>query len=129
MIFLWSCFIVGAWLHILSKAFTKVHGPDQSINSYPAYFGYYWPVLLFRAGVGGALYWATFDPDFFANLLRLAGWSSLSIFPALFPHSAKVAFMVGLSIDSVLDTIAQHVAYFQNFLPPMTLVNPNLARR
>jgi len=61
------------------RAYLKVTGPDHSIMSYPAYFEYYWPVLQIRALAGAAIFGLTFYPDTFANVLRLAGWSSLSM--------------------------------------------------
>jgi hypothetical protein len=127
-IWVWLAFIGGAWVHILYRANIKVKGPDQSITTYRAYFFFYGPVLLFRATIGGALYWMTFDPDLFANILRLMGWSTLSTIPALFPHTGVVALIAGLSIDSVLDFIAQKIPWFQNFLPPLTLT-PNQEMR
>jgi hypothetical protein len=124
LVWLWGWFIVGAWAHMFKRAYLKVTGPDHSVTTYTEYFDYFWPLLLFRAICGAALYGLTFYPDTFANVVRLMGWSSLGTIPSLFPHIWVVALVAGLSVDSLLDFISTKIPFLGGFIPPFTLVSP-----
>jgi hypothetical protein len=114
MLWLWGWYIVGGLAGMFKRAYFKVEGPDTAVPTYRAYFGRYWPPLLFRALAGAAVYWLTFTPELLSSIIK---WVGLNYEVPVLPGYGVVALIAGLAIDSVLDMITTKVPGLQGQIP------------
>lgn len=102
---LWVLFLAGALLHILNRA-----GFAYRAKRYPSRGSYLltnWDILLYRQGVGAALFWA---------------WASgkLSVLGIDFselPPTHLTAFGAGLLTDFVLDKVQDKLPFLKSEIP------------
>lgn len=117
LVWVWFWFLFGMFIYMLKRAYYLVTGPNPVATNYPEFIQRCWIPLLVRAVVDSSIYWLTFYPDVFNDLLNRVGISWQMHSPL--PEMGVVALIAGMSVDSIVDFAVSKVPYVKDWLPQM----------
>lgn len=117
LVWVWGWFLFGMIIYMLKRAYYLVTGPNPVANSYKEFFVKCWIPLLVRMVMDSGIYWLTFYPDIFNQLISKVGFNFQLHSPI--PEYGVVGLLAGLSIDSVVDFAVTKIPYIKDWLPQM----------